>query len=131
MKTANKPSLILLTPPPPEPPAELVQKALDLAFSNELYDFAGSLSDARSLWRKFPELVEAPEFHPVLRAVFVDQTGHEPNDECDPSYSYDLLQPGFRETLLPKAIRAARVWAAKAREEDAGAKLLGELGITG
>jgi hypothetical protein len=109
MKTANKRNLVLVTPP--EPPPELIQKALDLAFSNELIDFAISLEVARGLWRKYPELVEAPKFHPVLRAVFVDQTEHEPRDAC--YFCDEVLQPGYRETLLPEAIRGARVWMAQ------------------
>jgi hypothetical protein len=100
-------------PPKPDIPPELIQKALDHSMSCDLYDFADTLETARSMWRKFPELVEAPEFPEQLRAAFVKEVGKEPDDACHLA-GEGVLDAGYRESLLPRALEMARRW----NEED-------------
>lgn len=124
MPTHKSSGLTLLKRPEPEPPAELVQRALELVFSNDLAEFANALDLARGFWRKFPKLVEAPRSHKLLRAVSA-----ELSDECD--LSEEVLQPNYRESLRPRAIEVARHWVQKEREQHEDTKFLGDLGIAG
>ena len=111
----NKRSLILLTPP--EPPAELIKKALDAFMQSDLAAFASSLETAREMWARFPELIVAPGFPDQLRAAYVEEWEHEPDGSCE-SAGIDVFEPGHRETLLPHAIEVARGWMKKGNEPE-------------
>jgi hypothetical protein len=60
------------------------------------------------MWRKFPELVEAPEFPEQLRNAFVEENEIEPDDDCD--LDEEVLEPGHRDSLLPDAVKTAKHW---------------------
>jgi hypothetical protein len=124
--STNKRSLILVTPP--EPPAALVQKSLTAYTNRGLYDFALNLETARTMWRKWREFVEAPEFPEQLLAAFVEEEDRQPDDDCGIAGD-EIFEPGWPENLRPSAIQTARVWMQQAREEDGDAKFLGEMGI--
>jgi hypothetical protein len=128
--STNKRSLILLTPPLPEPPPAMVTKAHGLLMECDLAGFCSNLETARAMWRKYRELVEAPGYPEQLRAAFVAENGQEPSDDCGIS-GEEYLEPGWPENLLPQAVEAARGWMQKEREEDADANFLGEIGIVG
>lgn len=123
-----------------EPPNELVEHALDGLMRMQLESFASSLETARSMWRRFREMVEAPEFPEHLRSAFMTGTGQEPDDEC----AFDgeeALEPGFRESLLPDAVEVASNWVhngvhpvlrlSPERAAQHDAKFLSDLGIVG
>jgi len=93
-----------------DPPAELIQKALDLLILSNLSSFASDVEAARSMWRRFPELIEAPEFPEQLRAAFVEaHAGAQPDDACELS-GEEVLKPNYCESLLPEAVDVARHW---------------------
>jgi hypothetical protein len=125
-----KHNLILLTPP--EPPPELIQEALDKWINSGLHDFASNLETARTMWRKWPEVVEAPKFPEQFRAAYVEETGREPDDDCGIA-GEEVFETGWPENLRPDAIRTARVWMDRERAEEdvADTKFLGEMGVTG
>jgi hypothetical protein len=64
-------------------------------------------------------LVEAPEFPEFLRAHYVEEWGHQPDDEnVEPDVDVlaymeaNAITPEAREQLLPKARETARKWLA-------------------
>ena len=128
--STNKRSLILLTPP--EPPAELIQKALDWRIKSDLHEFASNLETARAMWRKWRNFVEAPEFPERFRAAYVEEVGYEPDDDCGIGGD-EIFAPEWPENLRPGAVIAARGWMKKDRAdaEDGDANFLGEMGIAG
>jgi hypothetical protein len=92
----------------PDPPPNLVEERLDWLVENALAEFAGHLEAARNVWRKWPHLVEAPEFPAELRGPY-ERTceGFTPSVDnwagytgCD---SIDPMAPNFREKLRPEA----------------------------
>jgi hypothetical protein len=128
--STHKRSLILLTKPEPTPPAALVEKALTAYINSGLHDFTSNLETARTMWRKYRELVEAPGYPEQLRAAFVEEAGHEPDDDCGIAGD-EIFEPGWPENLRPRAIKTARVWMQKESEQHQDAEFLGELGIAG
>jgi hypothetical protein len=110
----NKHSLILLTR---EPAPALIQEALDRLMTTDLAEFASHLELSRSMWRKFPELVEAPGFPEHLRAALVEERGDEPDD--DANVSEEAIEPGHRESLRAAAVQIARGWMQRGRERIA------------
>ena len=115
---------------PEDPPAELIQEALNSLVQSDLAQFANNLETARSIWRKCREFVEAPKFPEQLRAAFVEENHYEPDDDCL-LMGEEVLEAGHRESLLPNAVNVARCWMHNRREEDSDAKFLGALGISG
>lgn len=98
------------TTKPVEPPAELVEKALDKLFISDLADFADHLETARTVWRRYKDLVECPEFPEKLRAAFLQERGWEPSDDCV-IFGEKALKPGHRESQRGLAVEIARAWA--------------------
>jgi len=93
----------------PEPHDELIQTALDELVRREMEDLAANLEIARSMWRKFREMVEAPEFPEQLRVAYVEGRDEEPDDECGLG-GEEVLEPGYRESRLPDAVATAAFW---------------------
>jgi hypothetical protein len=100
--------LKLLKKPEPEPPDELVEEILDGMVHTEMFRFADQIETARSYWRRYPELIEAPEFPEPFRSHYVEEYDCEPSDNWSNS-DVDVLDPNLRENLRPKARRSARV----------------------
>ena len=109
--------LFIVKPRQPEPPAELVEEALDLWAHGEIAQFAIDISDARRVWRKYRALVEAPDFPEFLHKHFVEEF------ECDPDREFpepdidvlacmeaNAITPEAREQLLPDARKTALGW---------------------
>jgi hypothetical protein len=121
------------------PPDELIQTALNEIVRRELEDFAANLEIARSVWRRFREMVEAPEFPEQLRVAYVEGRDEEPDDECGLG-GEDALEPGYRESRLPDAVATAAFWTKNgirprirlSREQQAqyDAKFLNDFGIS-
>jgi hypothetical protein len=103
-----EPGLILIRKPEPEPPAELVEKALDCYAQIDRAEFASNLETARCMWRRHRDMVEAPSFPEPFLAALIEDTGHEPSDDC---LREDALQTDHRERQLPMALETARGWA--------------------
>ncbi len=89
-----------------EPPAEMVEDALDLLTTMDLAMFADHVETARTIWRKFPELVESPVFPEQLRAAYAKERGEEPSDDCGLG-GEEALEPGYRENQTARAIEIA------------------------
>lgn len=111
-----------------EPPDELIKKALDRLMNLDLAEFAFHLETARSIYRKFPELVTASEFPEHLRVAFVEEYDREPSEDCD-MCGEEALEPGHRDSLLSDAVEIARKWIQRECEETRDAKFLRRLGI--
>jgi hypothetical protein len=110
-------------------PERLIQKALEHWIQTELSDFADQLDTARVMWRKYRELVEAPDFPEPFRAAFVAEYHCEPDDQD--SIVDTALAPDLRERLLPEAIETARFWALREQgATEADANMLMKLGIS-
>jgi hypothetical protein len=110
-------TLFLVKPRQPEPPAELVEEALELWAHGEIAQFASDISDARRVWRKYRALVEAPDFPEFLYKHFLEEFECEPDREF-PEPDIDVLAcmesntitPDAREQLLPDARKTAMNW---------------------
>jgi hypothetical protein len=100
---------------PVEPPAPLVEKALDRLVRADQDEFTNNLAIARYLWRMCRELVEAPTFPKDLRATCIEERGYDP--ENINGCGEKVLQPGFRETQRPNAIELARTWMLRERKK--------------
>jgi hypothetical protein len=118
----------------------LTEEALDNLVTKDLADFASHVETARTIWRKYPEWVEAPVFPEQLHAAFVEEEGHEPSDDCALA-GEEALEPGHRETRREDAIKIAESWMERGRaprglrlspEETAqhDAEFLSNLGIS-
>ena len=112
----------------PEPPAEMVEKALNHLVNGDLADFAFHVETARKIWRKYRELVESPEFPEQFRSAFVEQWEREPDDDCGLA-GEEALEAGYREAMVPQAIKTARCWMQRQRQQFDDAKFLRDIGI--
>jgi hypothetical protein len=101
----NKHSIAFMNKP--EPPAHQVEETLDWLVSMDLGIFADHLETARRMWRRFPELVLAPDFPEQLRKVFVKEVGYKPSDDS-PLTGEEALDPSYRESKRPEAVELAR-----------------------
>ncbi len=109
-------NLVLLKKADPEPSEEEIEDMLDFMVHNELYDLAGQIETARAYWRRHRDLVEAPEFHELLRAHFIEEYDAEPDDNFSNSPNeVNALDPNLREILRPKAIE----WLQHKKEREA------------
>lgn len=122
--TLQKPFLVK----DPEPPAELVEEILESLMDGDIAQFAGHIETARSLWRNFRELVEAPEFPAHLAPALIKEFGHEP--DCGGGYFEEVLDPGYRESLLPIAREFARKQMGLSTFSSTDVATLGGMGIT-
>lgn len=97
----------------PKPPAELVEKTLMLRVQSEIADFAFDLDMARAIWRKYRDVVEAPEMPDFLRVSFVKEYGYEPDQSYTPEIDIAAclrdngIAPEVREQFLPEARETA------------------------
>ncbi len=112
--------LFLVKPRQPEPPADLVEEALAWHAHTEVSQFAMELSGARTMFRKYRALVEAPDFPEFLHAHYVEEWEQEPGDECvEPDIDVlacleaNAITPEARAQLLPDARKTALDWLAK------------------
>jgi len=101
----------------PDPPAQLVEQALDALMQDDLAGFANALETAREMYAKFPELVTAPGFPEDLRKAYIEEYEHEPDGSCE-SVGMDVFEPGHRESLRPRAIDIARGWHERQKREQ-------------
>lgn len=83
-------------------PAQRVDKVLNDLVTDDLASFADLIETARVAWRRFPQFVEAAEFPPQLREMYVEVYGCEPSDECGLA-GEEALDPSYRERLRSKA----------------------------
>ena len=109
---ASESSRLRVVPIQPEPPPEFVQEALDVLLRNELADFASSLETARTMWRRYPALVEGHGFPENLREALVAEWEDEPSDDCELS-GEPCITDEMRERARPLAEDIARSWAAQ------------------
>jgi hypothetical protein len=99
-----------------EPEDALTRRILEDAVAEELAQFAAKLETARVMFRRYPGLVEGPEFPPLLRAAYLETYDREPDDDRDEG-SPD--PEAIRAIELPKVIETARaVLIARAWSED-------------
>ena len=80
---------------------------------SEREEFARNLNLARAMWRKYREMVEAPEFPEPFRTAFVNETDCEPDDLDEGVGGDDAVAPDFRERTLPMAHQVAQGWAVR------------------
>jgi hypothetical protein len=92
----------------------LTQRILEDAVAAELGEFASKLETARALWRRYRDLVEGPEFPPLLRAAYLGMYESEPDDDRDegspdPAIVRAIELPKASETA--RAVLIARAWS--------------------
>lgn len=80
-----------------------VEQALDWLYGSEMLSFANNLEIARLMWLKHRALVEAEEFPQPYRGVIQKNGGYDPQIETNLSLHDGVLEPGFRESLRPRA----------------------------
>jgi len=109
--------LFLVKPHQPEPSAALVEELIESLAHTEFAQFAMELSGARTMFRKYKALVEAPGFPELLRKHYIEEWEHAPEDECVESdinvlscMEADTITPEAREQLLPRARQIAQDW---------------------
>ena len=105
----------------PEPPAEMVEDALDLLTTMDLAMFADHVETARTIWRKFPELVDLPSFpsssalltrrsgarnHPTIAASVARKRWNLATGRTRPLALSKSRAAGCRATARPPAPRA-------------------------
>ena len=100
-------TLFLVKPSQPEPPAAMVEEALHFITQMDRANFADHLETARTMWRRFRDLVEAPEFPEPFRAAFVAEQEYEPSDDCALA-GIEAMEPNYRENQAARAIELAR-----------------------
>jgi hypothetical protein len=97
----------------PEPTSAQIEEELDRIVDGTLGEFAGYVEAARAVWRKWPALVEAPEFPAALRGPYGRTfKGFEPSDDNWASYiggycKTDPMDADLREKLRPVATKLA------------------------
>jgi hypothetical protein len=122
--------------------AELLDQALRHVANLSFASFAQGLDEARTFWRKYRALVEAPEFPEFLVAPLCSEwetgPGHcaaEPMieditvEEVLACIETNAVIPEVLERLMPDAEETARAWAHNGVAADQS--FLAEMGITG
>ena len=124
--------LTLVRKSDPDVPEHLLQEALKRLMEIERAGFAENLDTARGMWRKYRELVEAPDFPEPFRAAYIEEhDGEAPDDPNIGFHGEDALAPDFRERTLPSALEVARAWALRGMGiDDADAKAFAAMGIS-
>jgi hypothetical protein len=74
-------------------------------YRSSVAQFASELAIAQAMWRKYPDLVAAPNFPDKLRAAFVKESGQQP---CEYELSDKFMQPGFKKKLREENIEYLR-----------------------
>jgi hypothetical protein len=79
---------------------------------SEVIQFAMNLETAQAMFRRYPELVCAPDFPEHLRRAFVDETGFEPSVDCNlgsPVVTDELTQESrwHARDILRSAVQGA------------------------
>jgi hypothetical protein len=73
-------SKLLTIPPGPDSQEKSIGETLDWLVSGVLAEFATRLETARAMYRRFPDLVTAPDFPDPIRTAFVASQDREPED---------------------------------------------------
>jgi hypothetical protein len=115
MRNSNSSAKLFLVTKP-QPPAALVQEALDSLLLSRCLEFANALAMARAMWQKYGPLVEADQFlqSPAeLRLAFLDESKFDPDEELPPAIPNI---PRLRKELLQEARQIAANWMSRRRQ---------------
>lgn len=103
---------------PAEPPAELIEEAMQGFHREDVAQFSSELESARAIWRARPDLVLADTFPEPYGTAFTDYYGFPPSDDHVEIVDGTITEE-FRREHLKVASEVASHWAAKRSMEAA------------